>query len=584
MELKKIKKKKVSGAWLVVAGGLTLALCFFILGAGAEIKLPVLPTRSEEKNASELLEEENLSGDAEVFDTPETNSELREGILKFVRRVVDGFYGAEEVEAPSFLKREGGWRIKTTLYLEGKIVARRELTKTGEISSVLRQAVLDALKDSNLSSSEAEAARFLIEIGGLRGETFSLLEYAGEAYEVKGGVVPVRVLTKKLIKEEIESGKDYLYRVIHPEKGGVYKYYYPEEDEFDNRLRTTYTATLLYSLLKADELEKDEQIEKVIRDAGEFIFFMQEEELKKAKGAFHYSFNLEDGRKDDKFVVGTNSKTIYTLLKLYERTGDEKYLRSARGSADWLLEMQEPNGKMKSYVRRRDNKWFYSTKYSVLYNGEVLSALSRMYRATGEERYLEGAEKIALNFQNMVETEGCYVGDDYRNKNPISSAWVVMSLLDYYRASGEKEYREIVFECSDALLKRQFTDKEEILYYGRWPGAYSTSGNGWMCEVFSEVHDFCLEQGRERCSDYKKAVALAARWIMERTYDPVNSYFFKNEKALGGAFWNRSDNYVRTDSVAHALNGYVNTFPHFTSAEILSLPESSFGALLESTD
>ena len=88
------------------------------------------------------------------------------------------------------------------------------------------------------------------------------------------------------------------------------------------------------------------------------------EEGNKAYGAFYYSYFLESKEKEKKFVVGTTSKTIFTLLKLYELTNDDKYLESAELGADWLATMQKSDGSMKPYIRydAEDGKWLHGTK------------------------------------------------------------------------------------------------------------------------------------------------------------------------------------------------------------------------------
>ncbi len=593
MGWKKFKKywmqladKKAGKRWILVAGILSLLVFSFVLSQvilverrARLIELPSLTDSSKGGRTDPGSEAKKNSHD--YTQPPQNNSELRSRILFFARQAAESYYSGSSFEAPDFFEKQGRWLVKVTLYSEGKVVAQAERIEDGTFSSVLKNAVVESLESGDVSERETNGSRFLIEAGALDGEMFSLIEHEGRAEELKGGVVPVRLVTRDILEQKIEQSKEYLFRVIHPQEGGVYKYYYPDRDEFDNSLRTTYTSTLLYSLLKIDDFKTDKRIGEQVRKTTDFVFSMQEQEKEKAVGAFHYSLNLEKNEKDYHFVVGTNSKTIYTLLELYQNTGEEKYLSAARKSADWLLTMQGQDGRMRSYIRYESGKWYHSTKYSVLYNGQVLSALSRIYRATGEEKYLTGAGRIADNFRETVERQGCYVGDDYRVENPISSSWLIMSLMDYYLASGEENYRDIVFQCSDDLLKRQLRNENDILDYGRWPGAYSTSGNGWICEVFSEVYNFCQEQKQVNCAQYKEPVVRVARWIMERSYTPANSYFLNNDKALGGAFWNRQEHYIRTDSVAHAVNGYVNIVDSLEPGLLLRLDGEPYTKLLE---
>lgn len=393
--------------------------------------------------------------------------------------------------------------------------------------------------------------------------------------EVIDGLLIIRDLDKGLIRQKIEQGKEYLLRMIDEKEHGVHKYYYALNDSFENRLHTIYTSSVIYSLFKIYDFDKDEKIWQSIFDSGEFVLSMQDKDKEsKSYGAFYYSFYLDSKEKEKKFVVGTASKTIFTLLELYYRTGDSKYLESTELAGQWLTTMQKSDGTMKPYLRYSGDKWVYGAKESLLYNGQVLSALSRLYKVTKEEKYYNAAEKIAKHFKERIEKEGCYLGDDYRIKNPISSSWVVLSLFDFYKISQDEDCKNIVFNCSDELLKKQINDRNDLFNYGRWQGAYSTSGNGWLSEVMVEIYKFSKEQNKEDRDKYKEAVVKATRWLIQNTYSEENSSPLKDpERALGGVFWNQGNKYVRTDSVCHGLNAYVGIIDDLEEGILLSIPE-----------
>jgi len=383
----------------------------------------------------------------------------------------------------------------------------------------------------------------------------------------------LKVVDKNLLEQKIKQGKEYLLMIIDKETGGVPKYYWPEKDLKEDKLRTTYTSTTLYSLLKIyNNFDKDEKIIENIPKITEFIFSMQNNDKNsRAYGGFHYSFDKKTGQKDYKFVAGTNSKTIYTLLDLYKITGDKKYLNSAERAADFLLTLQEKDGKISSYIIDKNNKYYKNKKFSFLYNGQTLSALSRVYKIDNKEKYYLSAKKIADNFIKTIQEKGCYLGDDYRSPNPISSSWVVMSLIDFYKINPEKKYKDIIFKCSDELLLKQYQNKNNLLSYGSWENSSSTSGTGWIGEVMSEVYNFCKKEKGSDCEKYKDSVIKASRWIIERTYSKEDAQKLNNYKIIGGIFWDYKEEYIRTDSVAHALNGYVNIFKDLKDGILLSL-------------
>lgn len=391
--------------------------------------------------------------------------------------------------------------------------------------------------------------------------------------EVQDGVVIIRNLDKELIRQKIEQGKEFLLRMENKDEHGFYKKYDALNNSFENRVHTVYSASIIYTLLRVYDFDDDERILEGIPDWGDFLLSVQSKD-KEAYGAFHYSYYLDAQERENRFVVGTAALSIFTLLDLYERTGQAKYLDSAKLAGDWVTGMQRSDGVMKPYKRYTGEKWVSGVKESLLYNGQVLSALSRLYKETGEEKYYDTAEKIAEHFVSRVESEGCYLGDEYRNKNPISSAWVVMALLDFYKVKGEENHKNIIFECSNELLQRQLNDPTDGLNYGRWNMAVSTSGNGWLAEVMMEIYHFCQEQSREGCDKYKEAVLKVIRWLVQNTYSGENSSSLKNpEKAIGGIFWNYKEKYVRTDSVCHALNAYIGIIDDLKDGLLLSIPE-----------
>jgi len=369
--------------------------------------------------------------------------------------------------------------------------------------------------------------------------------------------------TKKsqaILKQRIESSKDYLLRMMDPDLHGVHKYYYAEEDRFEDRLHTIYTASTLYTLLKVYDLTKDEELIRPIDEGSGFLLFMQNREGRYS-GAFYYSYFPKTEKKEEHFVVGTTSKTIFTLLELHNRTGDKKYLESAISGANWLTTMVQEDGRVRPYVEYDNGKWVHSTRESLLYDGQVLSALSRMYRATGDKDYLDSAEKIAEHIFMKIGREGCYLGDDVSDNNPISSSWALLSMYDYYLASSDEKYKETVFRCAGELLSLQ---KDE----GRWQDSLSTSGTGWLAEVFVTLYNFCIDEGRDECERYRTAVVSAINWSMARTYTAESNV--KNPKmADGGIYWDDKTSYVRTDSVCHGLNAYVGIYDDIKEGELI---------------
>ncbi len=498
------------------------------------------------------------------------NAAFRDRVVTFVRHVA-----ASGPNAPCTLPlTTQPLHVVVSMYWEGEVVGWG-ISGHDELCVALEDATLQAVDASGMDRSRLEEARFVVE---LTDHDYAMVEHEGKGVELVDGLVPVRMFDKAMLRQRIDEGKAYLLRVMDPDLGGVHKYYDAPTDTFENRLHTIYTASTIYTLLGVHAHDQDESLREPIERAAAFLLAMQRiAPGQPGHGAFHYSLDLELHEREPRFVVGTASKTIFALIELQAFTGEDVYLDAARTAADWLLTMQEADGRVASELNLESNgTWSMNWEQSMLYTGQVLSALSRLYEATAEQKYLDAASLSAGHLLAKVQSDGCYVGDDYRSPNPISSSWVILSLFDFARASGDSTVRQTVFECADELIARQIDDPDDVYGHGRWPDSLSSSGSGWLAEVLTELYLDCPEGDPDGCARYQRAIVLLLRLSMQYTYSPENSFVAKNpDMARGGVFWDTVDREVRTDSVCHAMNAYVSMIDHLQDGILVDLPEPS---------
>ncbi|WP_152629910.1 terpene cyclase [Haliangium ochraceum] len=513
------------------------------------------------------------------------NQSFRDRAVVFARAVVDGV-----AQIPCTLpSAQQPFDVEVVLFHAGEMVGQGR-GEHPSLCEALADAARGAANASHLSREQRAETRMAID---LRGRSYSFVEHGERGVELSHGLVAVRRFERSLLRQRIDEGKAYLLRVIDaalgPERAGVHKYYYAPADAFEPKLHTIYTASTIFTLLKLQAFAPDEALSKAIEQATGFLLSMQAREGDARNyGAFYYSFDLRTREPEQKFVVGTTSKTIFTLIELYASTGEERYLEAARLGADWLLTMLRPGGGVRSYLRYREpGRWTLSKKESMLYTGQVLSALSRMYGVTKAPSYKAGAKKIADHLLKRVASQGCYLSDDYRKPNPISSSWAILSLLDYVKVTDNRLARNVTYSCARELLERQIDDREDVHRFGRWKRSLSSSGNGWLAEVMSELYLYC-ERDDVRvgdCEPFKAAVVDVLRLLMQYTYTPESAFFAKRpEAAIGGVFWNAAERYVRTDSVCHAMNAYVYMFDHLDEGVLVELPEPPLSQRLAAGD
>ena len=147
-------------------------------------------------------------------------------------------------------------------------------------------------------------------------------------------------------------------------------------------------------------------------------------------------------------------------------------------------------------------------------------------------------------------------------------------MLDFDRATPDGRFERTVFRCADDLLARQDRRTDDAYRSGRFRGALSSSGNGWIAEVMSEVYLHCRRKSGPGCDRYKDSVVATARVLMQHTYTRANAFMVKNPEASdGGVFWSSPDRWVRTDAVCHATNAYLGVVDHLGAGALLSIPE-----------
>lgn len=475
----------------------------------------------------------------------------RQQVLEAVRA---GAALREDVD-PDAALLTGKWRLHGSLYVDGAAIVH-EASLGPTLESAARH--LGARIAAHASSEALQRGRLFVEVVGPRTDG-RLVEYQSRALRVVGDVTVVASVDRERVLATVRAQREYLLRQINPTYHAFFKVYDARRDQRQSDLRVTYTASALWTLLQMRDLEPDPRIDALIEPTAGFLLSMQVAEGPNA-GAFHYAINGRTGVKRERFVVGTTSKTIFTLLDLHRRSGDARFLDSARRAGDWLLTRVQRDGRIfpETKTDRVTGAWRTLEMQSVLYSSEVLSALSQMARVTGERKYRRAAARIARILLAQGEASGWVYGDDYRMPNTISTSWVAMALVEYTRIDRDPRVLEAMYTIAHQVRSRQITKSRRPLDDGRYMDIWATSGNGWMNEVLVPVYERCIAERRARCESFRAAIQRTARWLVQNTYSPENSYHIPNpERAQGGSIRNDKVEQVRTDAVCHASNSLI---------------------------
>ncbi len=518
-----------------------------------------------------------------VFVPDVSHQVFRDQVVNYVRGIASQHLQQTPVAELNQLERDWdnsyqrtNWQISIRAFHLGDTVGEgiasgKDLTQTLTKATQLAMA---SVKTADKRS--VDDYRFRINFSYAPSRSYTLIDFNGKGLEMVGNRVAVRHIDIDAIRTQIGHSLDYLLRQQSPEHHGFFKFYDADKDQAQTLLRTTYSATALYSLIKLNELQPDPEIEARFPAIAEFLLDRQLQTGPNA-GGFDYGFNPETSQETCSIVVGTTSKTIYTLLLMHNLYPEQqRYLKAARAAGDWLLTMLKDNGNVIPIAKCQTGEWQYKDKLSFLYTGQVLSALSRLYQRTGEQSYLQGAHKIAALLLKEVEQQGPLVADDYRPANSISSSWIMMSLIDLAKVAPRPAYNQTIVEIAEALLIRQIDNPQDLFSHGRYLDAMTTSGNGWINEVMGEWYGFCQKTQLTDCEPYRKAMWHTSRWLIQNAYNAGNSFDVKNpERAKGGMITNFNTQTVRTDAVCHGLNGLIS---------LLGIEDNNSRALLKLTE
>ena len=535
------------------------------------------------------------------------NQTFRHEVIKLIRAAAINHLSAKITQPMKNLDKKWSnhyqttdWHLHLTVYHHGQIVGHTQVhgKSLAEVLKISTESALHSISAHPLSRSLLDEYRFKVDFEYYPSHHYAFIEYGNEGLELSGNRVVVRSLTQDVLYQQIQRSKTYLLRAIDPQYHGLFKFYNASLDQSERLLRTVYSASTLYTLLKIQSVE-----EKQLKPHGGLRrldlaptinltrFILSNQLLSGAnKGAFYYGYDPISHEHVRRLVVGTAAKSIFALLILHAQNSHESlYLERAKMAGDWLLACVDEKGRVMPILTWKDNQWLSSHRQSLLYSGQVLSALSRLYAVTQDQRYLVASKRIADHFVRLVNQQGPLLGDEYRPANSISSSWVLMSLMDYARIDPAPRYQSTLVRVGQTILQRQIVAVDDIDNHGRYLDAMTASGNGWINEVMGTAYSFCLNhKTAHHCQSYYDATLRTSRWLLQNAYTPENMFAIKNpQRALGGFITNFRAETVRTDAVCHAVNSILlvlssnNVVKRFdSSAILLSSPERSLREIL----
>ena len=148
--------------------------------------------------------------------------------------------------------------------------------------------------------------------------------------------------------------------------------------------------------------------------------------------------------------LGSTALTVVALVEYWRATDDRRYQDLAIELAEWVLYMQRDNG---SFAHRYDvkAKTIDQEAHLLYYSGEAALALARMHTMTGDQRYIDAAEKALDDQIGLYDffIGGFFYGEDH---------WTCIAAEAAYPAVKKRQYFDFCADYAEFLRTHQLAE------------------------------------------------------------------------------------------------------------------------------
>ncbi len=248
-----------------------------------------------------------------------------------------------------------------------------------------------------------------------------------------------------------------------------------------------------------------------------------------------------------KAKLGGISLPMLTMLKIRELTGNQEYDTLLQKLANMILFLQEKyqTGQYKStYIYRGDYEYEKKKGWeSKIYPGEAMLALAGMYQTFQDPRYKDSIDQ-ALGF---------YAGNAEFESSHAFLPWTISAFTSLYLQTQESRYADYVIKLADLLIRQQNIDPDDQVY-GSFHGVPSINTSSYL-EGLADA--FLLTQkigDAKREKLYADRLKMGYRWILLLQSTEVDGQDIANpQQALGGFQSSLHKSQQRIDNTQHSI-------------------------------
>lgn len=211
----------------------------------------------------------------------------------------------------------------------------------------------------------------------------------------------------------------------------------------------------------------------------------------------------------------------------------------------------QPDGSFRTFFKptdRNDNQNFYP--------GEALLFWATLYSQTGDLKLLERCYTSVSYYQSW----------HYAHYNPAFIPWHTQAYALLYKATGDRQFLDLIFSMNDSLLAMQqwhgSCAHHQADVQGRFYapnadyGPPHASSTGVYLEGLADAYDLAVQvQDQPRICAYETALWRGLRSLRQLQFrDRVDLFYVSKRAAVqGGIRTTVYDNVIRVDNVQHGL-------------------------------
>jgi hypothetical protein len=260
----------------------------------------------------------------------------------------------------------------------------------------------------------------------------------------------------------------------------------------------------------------------------------------------------------DEAKLGGSALAIVALAKHVEVTGDRRYWDLIQRLARWIPSVQEADGRFSIH------KMYYSSGEidsfrSRYYPGEAILAMTRLHALDGSEAWLDAAQRNA-RYLITVRDKGL------ADAQLPHDHWLLYALNDLYRFRSDPLFLEHARRIAKAIVRAQNRDPT----YRDWLGSYYRPPRCVPTAIRSEglvaayrlLRDF---GDAEEAEALVETIRLGIRFQLQHQFRPESAMYLQAPPhALGGFRMSLDDFSIRIDSPQHNLSALLGLYQILT--------------------